>query len=100
MKFLLTFQPFETLTQEQVMPIGVVFVEGLRQLGNSPKVKDWGIFGNRRGGYFILEVDSAEEIAETLGPEVMDNGYVETYAIVEDLERVGQAFSQWAQQGR
>ena len=54
----------------------------------------------RRGAYFILEVDSAEEIAETLGPEVFDNGYVETYAIAEELERVGQAFGQWAQQGR
>jgi hypothetical protein len=44
-------------------------------------------------------VDSADEILELLGPEMLDNCYVESHPIA-SAERVGELFAQWAQQGR
>jgi hypothetical protein len=47
----------------------------------------------------VDDVNSADEITEILGPEFLDNGYVESHPIV-SAERMGELFMQWAQQGR
>ena len=44
-------------------------------------------------------MNSADEILEILGPEILDNGYVESHPIV-SVERMGELFMQWGQQGR
>jgi hypothetical protein len=67
---------------------------------DSPKIKDVGGFADARGLYMIPDdVNSADEITEILGPELLDNGYVESHTIV-SVERIGELFMQWAQQGR
>ncbi len=74
--------------------------EGLEQLFDSPKIKDVGGFDDERGLYMILDdVNADGEISEILGPELLDNGYVEVHPIV-SVERMGELFRQWAQQGR
>ena len=100
MKFLVTWKVFETLTQEQAKPLRAYAAEGFEQLSNSPKVKDLGIFGDARGGYMILDdVNSADEISEILGPEILDNNYVESHPIA-SVEGTTELFRQWAEQGR
>jgi hypothetical protein len=100
MKYLVVWKSFETITQEQARPLRADAAEGLEQLSNSPKVKDIGGFDDERGLYMILDdVDADGEITEILGPEVFDNGYVEVHPIV-SVERLGELFRQWAQQGR
>jgi hypothetical protein len=67
---------------------------------DSPKVKDVGGFDDERGLYMILDdVNADGEITEILGPEIFDNGYVEVHPIV-SVERLGELFRQWAEQGR
>ncbi|MDQ3855290.1 MAG: hypothetical protein M3281_02695 [Chloroflexota bacterium] len=74
--------------------------EGLRQTFGSPKVEDVGAFADSRGLYMVLDgVDSAQEIAQILGPELLDNGHVDTHAIM-SVGQMGELFGQWAQQGR
>lgn len=100
MKFLVTWRPFETITQEQSRPQRASLGQGLQQMFDSPKVKDVGGFGDSRGLYMILdEVDSAHEIPRILGPELIDNGYVEGHPII-SVEQMAQMFNEWAQQGR
>ncbi len=100
MKFLVTWKPFETITQEQARPQRAAFGQGLQQMFDSPKIKDIGGFGDSRGLYMILdEVDSAHEIVQIMGPELLDNGYVEAHPII-SVEQMGELFGQWAQQGR
>ena len=100
MKFLVTWMVFETITQEQAKPLRAGFAQGIEHMLDSPKIKDAGGFGDARGMYMILDdVNSAEEITEILGPELLDNGYVEVYP-VGSVERLGETFRQWAQQGR
>ncbi len=100
MKFLVTWKIFETITQEQAKPLRGGFGQQLDQLFDSPKIKDVGIFGDVRGGYMILDdVNSADEITEILGPEILDNGYVESHPIA-SVEGTSELFRQWAEQGR
>lgn len=99
MKFFVTWKVVETLTQEQARPLRVNMGQGIQQMLDSPKVKDGGFFADARGMYLILEVDSADEIVEILGPEILDNAYVESHPIA-SAERMGELFAQWAQQGR
>jgi hypothetical protein len=100
MKFLVIWKVFETLTQEQAKPLRGGFDQGIGQILDSPKVKDVGGFDDERGLYMILDdVNADGEITEILGPEIFDNGYVEVHPIV-SVERLGELFRQWAQQGR
>jgi|SRR5918994_1901689 hypothetical protein len=100
MKFLVTWKVFETLTQEQAKPLRGGFAQGFGQIFDSPKIKDVGGFDDARGLYMILDdVNSAGEITEILGPELLDNGYVEVHPIV-SVERLSELFRQWAEQGR
>jgi len=100
MMFLVTWKVFETVTQEQAKPLRAGLEQGLPQMLESPKIKDAGFFTDARGAYLVLDgVDSADEILELLGPEILDNSYVESHRIT-SAERVGELFGQWAQQGR
>ncbi len=100
MKFLVVWKVFETITQEQAKPLRGGFGQQLDQLFDSPKIKDVGFFGDARGLYMILDdVNSADEITGILGPEILDNGYVEAHPIA-SVEGTGELFRQWAQQGR
>jgi hypothetical protein len=100
MKFLVVWKVFETITQEQAKPLRGGFGQGFGQLLDSPKVKDVGGFDDERGLYMILDdVNADGEITEILGPEIFDNGYVEVHPIV-SVERLGELFRQWAEQGR
>jgi hypothetical protein len=100
MKFLVIWKVFETITQEQAKPLRGGFGQQLDQLFDSPKIKDVGIFGAARGGYMILDdVNSADEISAILGPEILDNSYVESHPIA-SVEETGEQFRQWAEQGR
>jgi hypothetical protein len=85
---------------EELKEVRADAAEGLEQLSSSPKVKDIGGFDDERGLYMILDdVNADGEISEILGPEVLDNGYVEVHPIV-SVERLGELFRQWAEQGR
>ncbi len=102
MKFLVIWKVFETITQEQAKPLRGGFGQQLQQnqLFDSPKIKDVGGFDDARGLYMILDdVNADGEITDILGPELFDNGYVEVHPIV-SVERLGELFRQWAQQGR
>ena len=100
MKFLVVWKVFETITQEQAKPLRGGFAQGIEQMFDSPKIKDVGGFDDERGLYMILDdVNADGEISEILGPEIFDNGYVEVHPIV-SVERLGELFRQWAQQGR
>ena len=100
MTFLVIWKSFEPITQEQARPLRADAAKGLEQLSSSPKIKDIGGFDDERGLYMILDdVNADGEISEILGPEVLDNGYVEVHPIV-SAERLAELFRQWAQQGR
>ena len=100
MKFLVTGIAFDTLTPEQAKPLRASMGPQIQQMFASPKIKEVGAFADARGLYMILDdVDSAHEIPEILGPELMDIMHHEVHPIM-SVEQQGELFVQWAQQGR
>src|SRR3712207_4554058 len=97
MEFLLTWTVFETVTQEQAKPLQADLAQGLPQMIESPKIQYVVSFTDARGGYMVLDgVYSADEILENLGPEILDNSYVDSHPIT-SAERAGELFGQWVQ---
>jgi hypothetical protein len=61
----------ETITdREKVMEVRQVGGRQLQQIMQSGKVRADGIFADGRGGFLVLEVDSAEELFDMFAPVV------------------------------
>ena len=95
----ITWQVFETLTQEIIKPLRPGLGQAIGKILESPKVNDGGLLVDGRAGYFIVEVASSEEIFEVLGPEIYDNTRIQIRPVA-GLEAAGSLFMEWQQQGR
>ncbi len=67
----------------------------LQRLMQSDKVRQAGIFSGKRAGFFLVDIDSPEEIYELFGPEIFANFKLEVHPVtpLEDraaLPEVGQ----------
>jgi hypothetical protein len=99
MRFHVEFELNEELTQVDIKDNRHHFGEMFEMFQANPKVKDFSIYGDARGGYLILDLDSGEELTELLGPEILDNCSVRAHPLV-NLERLRNAFQLWHEQGR
>jgi hypothetical protein len=78
----------ETITdREKVMEVRQVGGRQLQQIMQSGKVRASGVFADARGAFFVLDVDSAEELFEMFAP-VLDYVRIETHPLttVEKLQ--------------
>ena len=71
----------------------------LQRLMQSPKVRQAGILSGKRGGFFLVDIDSPEEIYELFGPEIFANYKVEAHPVT-PLDKIGELFQRWATEGR
>jgi hypothetical protein len=53
----------------------------------------------KRAGFFLVDIDSAEEIHELFGPEILANFKLEVHAVT-PLDKIGKIFQRWATEGR
>ena len=75
MKLHATFTVYESITERDAIPrLRKIAGEMVQRVGASGKAESVGIFPGKRGGYFVLNVDSAEELMELVGDahEVFD----------------------------
>ena len=63
------------------VPVQKMLSVQMDKIMNSGKVKEHGIFSDERGGFFILEVGSSEELLKMLSP-ILDAVKVKTHPIV------------------
>ena len=78
----------ETITdREKVMEVRQVGSRALQQIMQSGKVRASGVFADSRGGFFVLEVDSSEEVFDLFAP-ILDYIRIETHPLttVEKLQ--------------
>ena len=72
----------------------------IQRLLGSEKVKESGLLcGNKRGAFFIVDVDAPEELVELFGPEAYTNFEVDVQPVA-PLERIADLFQQCADEGR
>jgi len=90
MRFLVTATAFETIvTPEAIRRLREVFVKKVRQISGSGKLVEGGHIVARRSGFFLLDVDSADELMELLLP-LHDVCRIEAH-VVESFEELGKA---------
>ena len=81
----------DTITdREQVLHIRQVIGAQLQRIFESGKVKASGIFVGVRGGFFVLDVDSSDELFEMLVP-IIDYVRLETHPLT-SMEKLGEFF--------
>src|SRR5215210_9522182 len=71
----------------------------LERVMNSGKVREAGIFSDTRGGFFLVDIDTPEELFELFGPEVYANFQMEAHPVT-SMEKIGELFQRWATEGR
>ena len=71
----------------------------LQRLMQSDKVREAGVLTGKRGGFFLVDIDSPEEIYELFGPEIFANLKLVAHPVT-PLDKVGEIFQRWASEGR
>jgi uncharacterized protein DUF3303 len=85
------YEAQETVTdREKVMEVRQVGGRQLQQIMQSGKVRADGVFADGRGAFFVLDVDSAEEIFELFAP-IVDYTRIETHPLI-TVEKLGEFF--------
>lgn len=83
---------FETIHRDDdVKAVREMFRDGVNRMKQSGHLVDMGIFADGRGGYMILDVESAEEMFDLLGGgRLVDRLHLESHPVVsfEALERM------------
>ena len=79
-----TFEPWNAVKVQK-------YLSGqLEKIMKSGKVKDYGIYADDRGAYFILDVNTSEELFELVGP-VVDAMHLKTHPCI-SVEALGKFF--------
>lgn len=83
MRFLVTTRVFETITtDEEVRKQAASIKAQIEKIMKSGKMVEGGQFGDQRGHFFLIDVDSASELLELPGRGILDHCTVETHPIM------------------
>src|SRR3712207_3926176 len=100
MQLLVTATVLDTITLDEDRRLrNEVVGPRLPQIMDSGKVLSSGIFCNKRGGFFLMDVDDMAELYVLLGPEFYANFEVVVQPIL-PIEMVVELFQKWASEGR
>lgn len=99
MQFHVTIKVLDTIVMDEDKRLRQVVGPRLQKILASGKVRASGIFASNRGGFFLMEVDSLEELYDLLGPEIYANFKLDVQPIL-SIEKLGQLFQKWAGEGR
>ena len=79
----------ETITdREKIMELRQVAAKQLQEVMQSGKVSASGVFADARGAFFVLEVDSADELFDLFAP-LIDSLRIETHPLI-TVEKLGE----------
>ena len=92
MRILITFEVFETVKgDEDVRLLREGVGKQIQQVQNSGKLVEGGMFGDRRGGFLLLDIDKASDLYELLGGAIFDTCRVESHPVL-SFKELGEFF--------
>jgi len=92
MRILITFEVFESVTgDDEVKRIRKAVGSQIQQIQNSGKLVEGGMFGDRRGGFLLLDIDKASDFYELLGGALLDNCRIESHPAL-SFKELGEFF--------
>ncbi len=95
MKFHVEIVARDNFSPLESVPVQKMVLEQLNRIVGSGKVKERGIYSFERGGFMLVEVGSAEELFDLLGP-IQDVMRIKAYPYVseEHLEAFFKAYEE------
>ena len=91
MKFFVEMMMFESIHGDAAAKLWGPVGESIQKIAKSGKMVDGAIFAGQRGGYFIVDVNSAAEIDDLFAPTLIDNFKVNCYPLM-TFEEIGKLF--------
>jgi hypothetical protein len=83
MRFFVKFEAFETIIgDEEVKRVREALARQIQKIQNSGKLIEGGMFGDKRGGFVIVDLDKSSDMLELLRGEVLDNCRVESHPVM------------------
>ncbi len=87
------FEVFDTITKtEEIADLRQAVSSQVQKVESSGKMKSGGIFADGRAGFFLLDVETSEEVLELLGSGFLDHCRVESHPLV-PFEKLAAFFS-------
>jgi hypothetical protein len=99
MRFHVTTEVRDTIVLDDDERMRQMLGAHIQRVLESGKVRESGLLCGKRGGFFIVDVDTPEELIELLGPEIYSNFETDVQLVV-PMERIVEFFQQWAAEGR
>ncbi len=93
MRFIVNFELFENITsQEDVAHARQIAGKQLQHIQSSGKLVEGGMFGDKRGGFFILDLDKAADLYDLLG-SMMDMCRIQCHPVL-SFQELGEFFKE------
>ncbi|HWE60451.1 MAG TPA: hypothetical protein VHB98_01945 [Chloroflexota bacterium] len=99
MQFLVTIKIHDAIVLDGDKRVREVIGPQIQHILESGKGQGGGFLGDMRGGFFVLDINAAEELYETLGPELFSTCTVEAHPII-PWQKGAALFQQWGAAGR
>jgi hypothetical protein len=100
MLFHVTFEVYEDIVLPEARTMRNEWLgPQLQKVMESGKVKESGLLSSKRGGIFLVDIDTPEELYELFGPEFYDTCRVDAQPVT-SLQKAGEMFQRWASEGR
>ena len=100
MLFHVTWELYETIVLPEVRSVRNEWTgPQMQKVMESGKVREAGLLSGKRGGLFLVDIDSPEELYQLFGPEFYDIGRLDVQPVT-PIETAGEIFRQWAEEGR
>jgi hypothetical protein len=92
MRILITFEVFESVTgDDEVKRSRGEVGRQIQQIQNSGKLVEGGMFGDRRGGFLLLDIDKVVDLYELLGGAILDTCRIESHPVL-SFKELGEYF--------
>ncbi len=83
MEVFVKFEVFDTIyDREDVLALRQAVGRHIQQIQESGKVKEYRAFSDARGGFMLVDIDSAGELSDLLGFTMLDHLHVETHPVI------------------
>jgi hypothetical protein len=99
MLFHVTIEAYDNVVLDADKRLREMLAPQLQKVMESGKVREAGLLSSKRGAFFLLDIDAPEELYELFGPEVYGSFAVDAQPVT-SMEKAGELFERWAQEGR
>jgi hypothetical protein len=82
MEVFVKFEVFDTIhDREEVLALRQDVGRDIQRIQQSGKLKEFRAFSDARGGFMLVDVDSAGELRELIGFSMLDHFHLETHPV-------------------